>query len=396
MPIGYLATVVLLTTFTLFALIPPLPKHSSPSNLSYWLGFLINELPFIALFWLIFSTILAFYQGDISSPGSWAVVGLAILTTGGLLLIAKRGNQAVPVIKKALNDGLVDGWRSSINDEIASGFRNRRPIGKIVFAPFLVRNFRVKRRANIRYGDAGKRNLLDLYHHKSTPSKAPVMVYLHGGAFRSGRKNREARPLLYRLASRGWICISANYRLQPKSTFPDHLVDLKKVIAWVRKNGHKYGADPTTLFVAGSSAGGHLASTAGLTQNDPIFQPGFEDTDTSVTGVVSLYGYYGSARENGIHPSTPLAYLKKDAPPFFVTHGDKDTIVIVEDARKFVDKLRSKSMNPVVYAELPGAQHSFDLFHSLRFESVVDGVESFAAWVRSTEENRKQNVISKS
>ena len=57
----------------------------------------------------------------------------------------------------------------------------------------------------------------------------------------------------------------------------------------------------------------------------------------------------------------------------------------MDDARLFVDKLRSASTNPVVYAELPGAQHAFDLFHSLRFEMVVDAIEAFAAWVRSRE-----------
>ena len=58
--------------------------------------------------------------------------------------------------------------------------------------------------------------------------------------------------------------------------------------------------------------------------------------------------------------------------------------MLVEDARRFVERLRSTSSNPVVYAELPGAQHTFDLFHSIRFETVVDAVEAFAAWVRST------------
>ena len=58
--------------------------------------------------------------------------------------------------------------------------------------------------------------------------------------------------------------------------------------------------------------------------------------------------------------------------------------MLVEDARVFVEQLRNTSSSPVVYAELPGGQHSFDLFHSLRFEAVVDGIEAFAAWVRST------------
>ena len=57
--------------------------------------------------------------------------------------------------------------------------------------------------------------------------------------------------------------------------------------------------------------------------------------------------------------------------------------MLVEDARHFVEQLRDVSSNPVVYAELPGAQHTFDLFHSLRFEAVVDAIEAFAAWVRT-------------
>ncbi len=61
----------------------------------------------------------------------------------------------------------------------------------------------------------------------------------------------------------------------------------------------------------------------------------------------------------------------------------RDTIVLAEDARAFVQSLRSTSSSPVVYAELPGGQHSFDLFESLRFASVVDGVEAFAAQIRS-------------
>jgi acetyl esterase/lipase len=66
-----------------------------------------------------------------------------------------------------------------------------------------------------------------------------------------------------------------------------------------------------------------------------------------------------------------------------VTHGDQDPLVPVEDARRFVQRLRSKSSNPVVYAELPGAQHAFDPFLSIRFETAVEAIEAFAAWVRS-------------
>lgn len=373
---------------TFFALAPPQPSHSSPSNLSFWLGYLLNELPFFAFWWLLASTLLAYVQGDIGPPGSWATVGLAVLTTGGLFIITKRGLQAKPAIDQALNEELGSRWHTAIDSEIAARLRRRLPFARILFMPFFVWCFNVERIADISYGDAGKRNLLDIYRHRSHPSGSPVLVYLHGGAFRSGRKNREARPLLYRLASQGWLCISANYRLSPAAKFPDHLIDLKKVIAWVRENGHKYGADPEMLFVSGSSAGGHLASMAALTPNEPVFQPGFEEADTSVTAAISLYGYYGSVCSQDHVPSSPMACLNSDsdAPPFFIAHGDQDTIVIIDDARNFVEKLQAASSNPVVYAELPGAQHSFDLFHSLRFDAVVDGIEAFAGWVRTREE----------
>ena len=227
------------------------------------------------------------------------------------------------------------------------------------------------------------RNLLDVYRHRTHPDGGAVFVYFHGGGFVGGRKNREARALVYRLASQGWICISANYRLRPAGPFPDPLIDAKRVIAWAREHGHEYGADPSTLFVAGSSAGGFLASMAALTQQDPRFQPGFEQADTSVTAAVALYGYFGEAGEDAPFTS-PLACDPTYAPPFFIAHGTLDTLVLVEGARLFAGQLRAGSSNAVAYAELPGAQHSFDVYRSIRFETVVDGVEAFAAAVRAT------------
>jgi acetyl esterase/lipase len=233
-------------------------------------------------------------------------------------------------------------------------------------------------------GDPGRRDLLDLYRHRARPSGSPVLIHLHGGGYYRGRKNSQSLPLLYRLASQGWVCVSANYRLRPAAQHPDHLIDLKKVIAWVRAYGHEYGADPGMLFVSGSSAGAHMASLAALIPNDPTFQPGFEDADTSVTAAIGLNGWYGGyyGQEDA---SSPLACVRADAPPFFIAHGDHDTVAPVEVARHFAGTLGSVSTNPVVYAELPGAQHAFDLFGSLRFEMVVDAIEAFAAWVRSRE-----------
>ncbi|MFI0353250.1 alpha/beta hydrolase [Actinomadura sp. 9N407] len=125
---------------------------------------------------------------------------------------------------------------------------------------------------------------------------------MHGGHYDGGHKNSQSLPLIYRLAGQGWVCVSANYRLRPEFQHPDHLIDLKRVIAWVREHAHEYGADPTTLFVAGSSAGGHMAGLAALTQNDPAFQAGFEDADTSVTGAIYLNGWYAPISARGPSP----------------------------------------------------------------------------------------------
>jgi acetyl esterase/lipase len=206
-------------------------------------------------------------------------------------------------------------------------------------------------------------------------------VYVHGGGFRSGHKRREARPLFQYLAAQGWVCVSASYRLEPAHHFPDAHVDAKRVIAWVRSHAAEYGGDPRTVIVSGSSAGAHLASMLALTPNDPAFQQGFEDADTSVAAAIGFYGYYGRVAGPG---SSPLDRLG-DAPPLLFVHGDKDASTLVEDTRELVTRLREVSTKPVVYAELPGGQHTFDLVYSVRYSQVVEAVTAFGAWVRTTQ-----------
>lgn len=399
LPIGYLVTVLLVAWCTWWAV---LPRRTPPilASLSFYSGLVINEVPFLALLWLLATTVLAVSEGDISSSAGWATFGLAVVTAVGLVVIAWRGLRAIPVVRDALDDGLGEGWRARSGSTRAAGSQPRFRFAALL-GPFFRRRWDVERVADIRYGDAGARNLLDLYRHRSHPQNAPVLIHFHGGAFRSGTKNREALPLLYRLASQGWVCISATYRLGPAATFPTPLIDAKQVIAWVRAHGRDFGADPSAVFVAGASAGAQLAAQAALTPNEATLQPGFEDADTSVAAALTLYGYFGwigrgplqqlltSAPDNDQHArvqAAPLAQIRRtDTPPFFVVHGDHDTVTSVEDARQFVQALRRVSRNPVVYAELPGAQHNFDLFHSIRTEAAIDGFAAFAAWVRAKE-----------
>ena len=400
-PIGYLFPAVLLTWCMLYVVAlkgwPRFPR---------FLGFyfiVINELPFLPLIWLAGSTWLAWSQGDLFSPVGWLAFGLCILTALGLVIMIFWGLQTAPVINRALDEGLGKHWRTVIDPKLAARVRSRFAASALL-GPFAIRRRNVERVANISYGEAGTYHLLDLYRQRSRPTNAPVLIHFHGGAFVGGKKNHDALPLLYRLASHGWVCISANYRLSPAVTLSEQLSDAKRVIAWVRAHGVEYGANPAAIFVAGNSSGATLAALAALTFDDLRLQPGFEDTTTRLCGAILLYGFYdwpdttstwspAGQEHSELLPTSSLPHARKDAPPFFVLHGDRDTTLPVARARLFAHHLRSISHHPVVYAELPGAEHNFDLFHSIRAEAVINGVEAFVAWVQADPRSVEREAV---
>ena len=381
MPIGYLCSTALIAAAALAAVSRHRPRRSSPFRVGFLVGFLLNW-PCALLLVLVASTSLAIAQTGVGSPGLWLGLALAGVASAGLVVLARRAAGTGPALERALREGLAGGGADGLDAELSARLRSRPRLDRVLLAPIRVRRRGVERIADRRYGPAGRANAVDVYRRRSAGGGRPVLVYLHGGAFRFGSKRFGARHLLQRLAADGWVCVSANYRLGKAGGFPDPVIDAKTVIAWVREHGREYGADPASVFLAGSSAGGHLAMLAALTPGDPVFQPGFESADTSVAGVITFYGYYGPVA-TGEPPSSPAAYVDAEAPPCFVVHGEQDTLVLVEDARRFVERLRAASSNPVVYAELPGAQHGFDVFRSRRLETVVDAVEGFAAWVRA-------------
>jgi acetyl esterase/lipase len=262
---------------------------------------------------------------------------------------------------------------------------------------------------HIAYDGHGRRTTLDVWSRPDLPRdrRAPVVVQVHGGAWVLGDKEGQAYPLMAHLAERGWVCVSVTYRLSPRSGWPDHIVDVKRALAWVKANISQHGGDPDWVAITGGSAGGHLSSLAALTPNDPQFQPGFEDADTAVQAAVPFYGVYdwtnrdGTGREDILpfleervvkkryaeHPevfeqASSMTHVSADTVPLFVVHGTNDSLVPVEQARAMVDLVRKESSNPAVYVELPGAQHAFDAFASIRTKAVVHGVERFLDVVR--------------
>jgi acetyl esterase/lipase len=330
------------------------------------------------------------------------VAGFAALIAGGL--------RASHEIEDALVETLGVGYREAIaRDPMPDD--TSAPLSSLVL-PFRMRGVNVSRVRRLRYAPGGRRFELDVFHHTDRPPGAPVLLHVHGGAWVIGSKDEQGIPLMLHMAARGWVCVSVNYPLSPRARWPEHLVALKRSMQWIREHSAEYGADPSFVAVTGGSAGGHLAAMLALTAGDSSLQPGFEDVDTSVQACVPHYGVYDFTDESGarfarqrlealIRPivmsrdakypedyraASPLFRINADAPPFLVLHGRNDTLVPVADARAFVSRLREVSKNPVVYAELAGAQHAFDLFPSLRSTGVVRGVARFLEWCHATRE----------
>jgi acetyl esterase/lipase len=335
--------------------------------------------------------------GGAAAPPGW--VGLA-------LALGAAGAFARQVVLAHRAAGLVDENLSPLDGRHAPRSR-RRLLDRL--APFRLGDRAVVRHADLRYAPAGGRHhLLDVYTPRGGTRDAPVLIQIHGGAWMTGNKRTQGRSLMNRLARSGWVCVAINYRLSPRVRHPEHLIDCKRALAWVRDHVAEFGGDPARVSVTGGSAGAHLAALLALTANNPAFQPGFETVDTSVLACVSMYGAYalgelfaltGWGRRfgawmgrvvagvderrggAGYEAASPLGAIHPGAPPFLVCHGTGDNLVPVVQARAFVLALREAAQpDTVVYVELPGAPHAFDVVRSVRTAAALEGVERFLTW----------------
>jgi acetyl esterase/lipase len=371
-------------------------------------GFLVAEL---AVFNALLGAAIAAGLSAAGALEAWpGRVGLALVVASCLALVVVqwRARTTGPRLEDALRAGLGDDYRTRVPPERLTAVD--APIGEELLRPFRFGEPRVEVLRDVRYSALHERHRLDLYRPRRKVLDAPVLLQIHGGGWQLGDKRDQALPLLYHLAARGWIVAAINYRLCPKVRFPAPLIDCKRALAWLRAHVARYGGDPSCVVVTGGSAGGHLASLLALTANVPELQPGFERIDTSVAACVPFYGVYDFLDRDGVRgdggamtrwlaakvmPCTPAfdphlwdlasptAQVHADAPPFFVLHGTYDSLATVEEARLFVQRLRATSRAPVVYAELPAAQHAWDLVHSVRAEHSVRAVARFAEWVHA-------------
>ncbi len=283
-----------------------------------------------------------------------------------------------------------------------------------------LRHRRYLYRPAVHYGDSAAQ-LLDVWRRKDLPAEpAPVLIFVPGGAWVHGSRTVQGYALISHLAEQGWVCLSIGYRVAPHHRWPRPITDVKTVIAWARANVDKFGGDPNFVAVAGCSAGGHLSALAGLTSNASDYQSDLpEGANTSVDAVVGIYGLYDwedrSTRERARfvdflervvvkrtiarHPdvfrdASPIARVHPEAPPFLVIHGSKDTLIPVEQARSFVERLRAVSHSVVSYLELPGAGHGFDLTDGARTGAMAQATALFLNQIHhSRVTNRAESLM---
>ncbi len=369
-----------------------------------------TELAPIHLLWQLVVVVVFVLLGALDSWPGWVGLAITLVSWVGLASSVKGALETDRAFADAMADALGPEWNANLDPQLreSAGHINW---ARIVF-PFWFKRRGVNRIRNIQYVDDGrKRHRLDVYRSVDVREDAPVLLQIHGGGWMIGNKDQQGLPLMYHLAARGWVCVAINYRLSPRGTWPDHLVDCKRALAWIRAHIAEYGGDPDYVVVTGGSAGGHLTALMGLTANDPNYQPGFEDVDTSVRAMIPFYGVYdwtgtaGQRRDKGMRDilekyivkqkfdeardvyegASPIFRIHPGAPPALIVHGNLDTLAPVEEARAFVEKLRATTRKPVVYVELKGAHHAFEVFNSIRAMHAIAGVDLYLAWLLRAE-----------
>jgi acetyl esterase/lipase len=398
--VWFLAFAVLSLGFSLSAWLPA-RRLGAFSFLYMMSGWLTGELALQHIAWQALVTL--GFAGAGAFETALGVVGLVLsFASWGLLLASHlRGVEAAHEVRSALAP-LARVAESDVSPShgLLGPFRMKRPgvewIRDLEYGAKLP-------------GDKGRRNLLDVVRPSTPGERRPALLQIHGGGWVIGDKREQAQPLMAHLAARGWVSFAINYRLSPQATFPDHIVDVKRAIHWIREHGAEYGADPDFLCVTGGSAGGHLTALAAVSANDPRFQPGFEHVDTRLAAAVPFYGVYDFLDRFGIRGSqkmepflaktvlkctpdenpelweaaSPIAHVSAEAPPFLLVHGTHDSLVWIEEMRAFRKALAEKSRQPVLTLELAGGQHAFDTFHSPRSAHAVRAATAFLEHVHA-------------
>ncbi|MGA2325174.1 MAG: alpha/beta hydrolase [Bryobacteraceae bacterium] len=212
--------------------------------------------------------------------------------------------------------------------------------------------------------DAPKHQL-DLYR-PTHARNAPVLLFIHGGAWRAGDR-RQYIALGNRFAREGIVTAVMSYRLAPKNPHPAQIQDVAAAFAWVARNIGKHGGDPKRIFVAGHSAGGHLAALLTLDQR---YLRTYGLSSRDIRGTITLSGVYEVRGEESVFgkdprarkQASPLSYVKAGAPPFLIVYCERDFPTLPAQARWFHRALRDAGV-PAELVFIPGQGHISEIVH---------------------------------
>lgn len=341
-------------------------------------GWLTGELAPQLLALGALDTTVALARRRVSPTG----LALAAASVAGLGWITWRASGTGAVIEDVLQETVA---------AVDPSEQRERTSLRTLARPFAMADPRVEVVRDVPYAEGGVKARLDIYRPQGRPvTDAPVLIQVHGGAWTIGSKEQQGLLLMNRMAARGWVCVSVNYRLAPKYRWPTQIHDVRNAVRWVHDHIAEYGGDPAHLVLTGGSAGGHLAALAALTADVPVAACvpfyGVYDMAGDDPYIAALRRFLGrrvfprDATPEDFGEASPIEHVGPDAPDFFVIHGVNDTLVSVRQARAFVERLRSQSKGIVTYAELPGAQHAFDVFGSIRAHAAIRAVQRWLEW----------------
>lgn len=232
-----------------------------------------------------------------------------------------------------------------------------------------------------------ERQKLDLFLPPGATNPLPLIIWIHGGAWRAGGK--ENCPAL-RYLERGFAVASLNYRLSQHAIFPTQIEDCKTAVRWLRLHAKEYHLDPERFAAWGASAGGHLVALLGTSGGVKEFDVGENLAVSSrVQAVVDFFGptdftqmskdslpnapfdhdaadspesllVGGAIQQNKdkVAKASPLTYISKDDPPFLIMHGNKDNLVPFQQSELLRDALQKVGV-PVTLKIIAGAGHGF-------------------------------------
>jgi acetyl esterase/lipase len=242
---------------------------------------------------------------------------------------------------------------------------------------------------------------LDLYLPQDAKGPLPLVVWIHGGGWQGGAKN--PCPAVF-LSTRGFAVASVEYRLAAQGPFPIMIEDCRAAVRWLRANASKYNVDPDRIGVWGGSAGGHLVALLGTAAeqtdwDDVGGNPGISarvqavcdyfgpadirafasapHSESAETAMTKLLGGPPGEMAELAKKASPVTYVSKDDPPFFIVHGDADATVPLQQSQILFDKLKDAGVDATMLVVKNGKHGAWGPDADPKTAEILERVFSF-------------------